>query len=698
VAKLTINQALQQGVDAHKAGHLQEARRLYAAILKVQPKHPDANHNTGLLTVGLGKIELALPFFKTALKANPSNAQFWYSNIVALIKLERLIDAKILLDEAKNKGIKGADFNQLEQKLNDANKAISIKPDYAQAYYNMGNALQRQHKLEEAIEAYKKAIAIKPDYADAYNNMGNALKSQCKPEEAIDAYSKVLSIKPDYADAFYNIGIALKEQNKLEEAIDAYSKALAIKPDDADAYYNMGIALKEQNKLEEAIDAYNKALAIKHNFIEAYYNMGIALQELNKLEEAIEAYNNVLVIKPDYAEVFSNMGNALKDQGKLEEAIEAYKKALAIKPDYADAYNNMGTALQDQGRLEEAIESHNKALAIKPDFASAHHNLSFALLSTGRLQEGLEEYEWRWNITEGVTTKRQFSKPMWDGKETLKGKKVLLWCEQGVGDTINWSSRLSLIESQADHCILECQEKLIPLLTQAFPNFEIKAEDRRQDSQRDDFDFHLPMGSLYKYFISEISENTKPDAFLVPDPVRIKFWRKRLEALGNGPYIGVSWKSANMSPKRLPNYAPLSDWSPIFNISGVTFINLQYIDFFDDITKIKNEYGVTVHNFDDLDHYNNLEDVAALCAALDIVVSTKITVPLISAGVGTITKLANRRQSAWNNILFNPVGPLVDIFEKNTSESWHKLFGAIAEDIKKFSIKPNNSSRSSSSE
>ena len=282
---------------------------------------------------------------------------------------------------------------------------------------------------------------------------------------------------------------------------------------------------------------------------------------------------------------------------------------------------------------------------------------------------------------------------MWDGKETLKGKKVLLWCEQGVGDTINWSSRLPLIASQADHCILECQEKLVPLLTRAFPNFEIKAEDRRQDSQRDDFDFHLPMGSLYKHFISEISENTKPDAFLVPDPVRIKFWRKRLEALGNGPFIGVSWKSANMSPKRLPNYAPISDWSPIFTIPGVTFINLQYTDFLDDLTEIKNEFGVTVHNFDDLDHYNDLEDVAALCAALDIVVSTKITVPLISAGVGTVTKLANWRQSSWNNILLNPVGPLVDIFEKNTLEPWHEVFSAIAEDIMKFSIKSNSNIR-----
>ncbi|MDA9287481.1 tetratricopeptide repeat protein [Amylibacter sp.] len=231
VTKLTINQVLQQAVDAHKSGQLQEAHRLYATILKIQPKHPDANHNTGLLNVGFGKIELALPFFKTALEANPSNVQFWYSHIVVLIKLERLIDAKVLLNQAKGKGIKGADFNQLEQRLNDAIKTLPNGPDYVSAHYNMGIALQKQNKLEEAIEAYNKALAIKPDYAEAHYNMGIALQKQNKLEEAIEACNKALAIKPDYAAAYNNIGFALNDQNKLEEAIEAYNKALDIKPD-----------------------------------------------------------------------------------------------------------------------------------------------------------------------------------------------------------------------------------------------------------------------------------------------------------------------------------------------------------------------------------------------------------------------------------------------------------------------------------
>ena len=139
-----------------------------------------------------------------------------------------------------------------------------------------------------------------------------------------------------------------------------------------------------------------------------------------------------------------------------------------------------------------------------------------------------------------------------------------------------------------------------------------------------------------------------------------------------------------MSPPRLPNYAPISEWSPVLTLPDVTFINLQYKDFADDLTKIQNELGVTVHNFDDLDHYNNLDDVAALSAALDIAVSVSTAVSAIAAGVGTPTKLVAWHQSSWNNLLLAPRGPSVDTFERNTWEPWDEVFNAIAKDIGKY--------------
>ena len=146
------------------------------------------------------------------------------------------------------------------------------------------------------------------------------------------------------------------------------------------------------------------------------------------------------------------------------------------------------------------------------------------------------------------------------------------------------------------------------------------------------------MGSLYKHFIDQIIENDKPDAYLVPDPDRVNYWRERLNSLGKGPYVGISWKSNDMSPGRLLNYAPMLDWTPVLKTPNVTFINLQYKDFEDDLSKVREEVGVRVHNFDDLDQWNNIDDVAALCTAIDIVICNHGTVPLISGGVGTATK------------------------------------------------------------
>ena len=325
------------------------------------------------------------------------------------------------------------------------------------------------------------------------------------------------------------MGVASSQIGLLDDAIIAFQKVISLEPNDAKAHYNIGNTFQKQGKWQEAIDAYNKALLIKPEYAEAYNNMGVALKEQGKLDEAIKAYNKTVLIKSDYADAYYNMGNALNDYGKWDEAIDAYNKSISLKPDYADAYNSMGHTLQEQGKWQESIEACNKALSIKPECAEAHFNLSFALLNSGNLKDGLNEYEWRKIYSKSLSQQRYFLQPLWDGKESLNGKRILLWSEQGIGDTINWSSCLSLVNSQAKHCILECQEKLVPLLKRSFPEVEVKPSNRNLDSKRDDFDFHLPMGSLYKHFINEIEENARADTYLIPDPIRVGFWKKRLK-------------------------------------------------------------------------------------------------------------------------------------------------------------------------
>ena len=542
--------------------------------------------------------------------------------------------------------------------------------------YNQGQFAVVAEQAEVLTKQYPTAVLI-------WNILG-AVRSQIGMfDEAVEAYKTTIALKPDYVEAYSNMGVALRNQGKLDEAIEAYKKAISLRPNDADTYFNLGIVLKDQGRYAEAIEAYKKSISLKPDNAKVYNNLGVVLQAQDKCDEAIQAYDKAILLKSDYAEAFNNKGALLQELGEFDKALGVLDKSITLKPNYPDAYNNIGLNLQSKNKFDEAIDAFNTSISLKPDFADAHKNLSLALLNIGRLKEGLDKYEWRWKTGNFLSKKRSFIQPLWDGKQSLSGKRILLWCEQGIGDTLNWSSCLPLVTSLAKHVIMECQEKLVPLLKRSFPNIEVKPEDRSLDMSRDDFDYHLPMGSLYKHFIDQIIENDKPDAYLVPDPDRVNYWRDRLNSLGKGPYIGISWKSSNMSVERLPNYSSISEWSEILSVPNVTFINLQSKDFEDDLSKVREELGVTVHNFDDLDQWNNIDDVAALCTAIDIVICNHGTVPLISGGVGTATKLANWRQSSWNNILHNPVGPSIDIFERDTLEPWDNVFSYIAEDILK---------------
>jgi tetratricopeptide (TPR) repeat protein len=330
--------------------------------------------------------------------------------------LERLADAKAVLDQAESKGAKGDGFDKLEQRLKETSEgSVASSEIVAQAPPPQPNILDsltldqaislakqksKDGSPDEAKHIYQDILAKFPKNKIAVDGLkrlvggpvGKASKGREPPQAQIQHFINLYSQGqlqqalqeaetlvhqfPQSAILFNIQGAVLKGLRRLDESVAAYNKALAIKPDYAEAYYNMGNALKEQGKVEAAIEAYNKALAVKPDYAEAYNNMGNALKEQGKLEEASEAYNKALAIKPNYAEAYNNIGATLKEQGKLEEAIEAYNKALAIKPNYAEAYNNMGVTLKQQGKLEEAIKAYNKALAIKPDSADAHRYLS----------------------------------------------------------------------------------------------------------------------------------------------------------------------------------------------------------------------------------------------------------------------------------------------------------------------------------
>jgi protein O-GlcNAc transferase len=273
-------------------------------------------------------------------------------------------------NEALLFNISGACFaglRQLDNALKSYDKALTIKPDYAEVHYNLGVTLQELGQLNAAVKSYEQALFIKPDYAIACNNLGLTLQKLGQLNAAVKSYEQALAIKPDYADVHNNRGNALKDLGQLDAAVKSYKQALAINPNYADAYNNLGVTLQELGQQDAAVKSFEKALAIKPDFADAHYNLGNVLKKLNQLDAAVKCFEQALAIKPDYADAHNNLGNALKDLGQLDAAVKCYEKAVAIRPDFAQVHQNHGGAMKRLKRLDKALASFERALVLNPE-------------------------------------------------------------------------------------------------------------------------------------------------------------------------------------------------------------------------------------------------------------------------------------------------------------------------------------------
>ncbi|MDA8883347.1 tetratricopeptide repeat protein [Planktomarina temperata] len=431
MTELTINQALQQGVEAHKAGRVQEADRLYTAILKAQPKHPDANHNMGVLAVGVGKVEKALPFFKTALEANPATAQFWLSYIGALIKLEQLADAKAVLDQAKSKGAKGDGFDKLQQQLKKLNNEYHSDDRLIETLETNHNStlefaikLRETGEFNQAIDLLKDKINRSPDDADMLAVLSHCYLLTDQVEKAKLYLNKAREISSNNASVGWNTArLMLKEQTTLE-ALNVARDTVQRFPDDVEGMGVLGACLRANGETDESLKVLNRTLKLNPNYAEALINRGlIRLSQKNKLEAlddlelahrlkpyikqiwdlvvelkveqqgysgAVMLLKRMIEIEPENEKRLTTLALCYQHSKNFDLAIEAYNKALAINPVNVAAQINLGSAFKEKGKLEEAIEAYKKAIIIKPGSVEAYNNLGITLIEQGNLEEAIE--------------------------------------------------------------------------------------------------------------------------------------------------------------------------------------------------------------------------------------------------------------------------------------------------------------------
>ena len=400
--ELTIEQTLQQGVAAHKAGKLAEAEQLYRAILQSQPKHPDANHNLGVIAVSFNKADLALPLFKTALGVNPKIEQFWVSYIDALVKANQLKGAEQAIKKAKRNG-----FN-----------AKKLKALLSQSKGRTDTKVPSQAQLSSLLEYYQNG---------RFSDAENLAKS-------------LTEIFPKHQFGWKMLGTVLKQTGRVNEALVANQTSVQLVPQDADAHYNLGNTLKELGRLDEAEASFRQATTLEPDYAKAHNNLGIILQKLGRLDEAETRYRQAIAFKPDYADAHYNLGDALKELGRLDEAEASFRQAITLEPDLAHAHSNLGITLEELGRLNEAETSYNQAIAFKPDYAEAHSNLGKILYIRGNEDLALKSIVKASDI-ETHSKDYELMRCVMEVRKFRKGN------EAKIGNTSNKSALTGLISS-----------------------------------------------------------------------------------------------------------------------------------------------------------------------------------------------------------------------------------------------------------
>ena len=572
-----------------------------------------------------------------------------------------------------------------------------------------GQQHHRSGQAGPAEAAYRQILASDPNQPEALHYLGILLHQTGRSQDGLDLLRRSVDLRPKSADFHGNFARALQDCGVPMEAAQHYREALILAPATPERLYNLGNALSAGGALADAAASYRQAIGLEPNFSEAYNNLGTALealgneqQDVGKLEEAIAAYRAAIKIDDQYVDAHNHLGNALmafqrhggnepgnrkpeaSEPGSswLERAEAAYRRALDLEPSMAGAHCNLGNALLEQDRLREALAAYDHAIGLAPDDAGAHWNRSQALLMMGRFAEGWEEYEWRWRLAHYHGQARHVDLPGWDGS-SLDGRAILVWPEQGVGDEVMFANLVPDVAAAAGRCVLECDPRLVPLFARSFPDIEVVP--KRQPSaileEGEGFDFQSPIGGLPRWLRPDRDRFPRHNGYLRADPDRTGICRARYAALGDGPKIGISWRSGNPQVGRQRS-ALLEYWRPVFEQSGPHFVNVQYGDCAADLKEVRERFGVDVHHDESIDALASLDDFAAQIGALDLIISIDNSTVHVAGALGrpVWTLLPAVPNWRWlSNQNTSPWYPSMRLFRQTRTEDWTGVFERVAE-------------------
>lgn len=623
----------------HQSGKLTEAVALYERVLPQNPENGQLLFLIGTACQQLGRSAPAADFLRQSIEHLPENpaAHNNYGNALralghfgdAIGKYDKAIGLKPDYVEAYcNRALACRDLGRIESALASFEQALALRPDHVEALSGRGAALNELGRHEEALRSCDDAIALCAGHAAAHFNRGNVLIDLGRPELALASYDRAISCRPDYAEAFSNRALVLRDCGRLEDALASCNEAIAIRPDYADAYFHRGIVLRELNFSEAATASFNEALRLDPSHARAYCERGNSLYRQGRAEEALSDYERAVTLKSDYAEAYSNRGNALKSLGLFEQALSSFGAAISISANsvstLASAYCNRGNVFHDLLRDDEALADYEKSIELNPQYAEAHWNKALTLLRAGCFVPGWALYEWRMKRKRARAIYSTYGEMPWRGLECVRGKRLLVYGEQGLGDVIQFSRYLPRVAALGAKVLFSVRPALVPLLETLSGEVSVL----RSDIPMPEFDAHCPLMSLPFVFGTNSETIPREVPYLRSDPAKAAAWERRL-----GPRerlrVGLAWSGSASHENDRHRSIPLD------RLSSLAALPFEF-------HSLQNEYRAGdfpapgVHAFvrrhDDV--LKDFSDTAALVEAMDLVISVDTSVAHLAGALG----------------------------------------------------------------
>ena len=502
--------------------------------------------------------------------------------------------------------------------------------------------------------------------------------------DAKKSFNKILKKFPTNVDILNVLASIELKQNQRDNALSYLKKSLLINPNQPMMLFNIAVCQIEEKNFLDSLESINKAIKILPNTSNFYFTKAKAFFGLEDFKSAEENYLKTIELDDKFELAYLNLAHLYNIKTDFDSAIEVLQKLIKLNPSFVEAHYNLAISFDNKKKFDKAIYHYEKVINFDNSNLKAHYNLSILLLYTGSFEKGWREFEYRWNEIAKPDFTNLIPEYINLNKNKNKNKNLLIWGEQGIGDQILYSSMIQDLYFEGDLTIA-LDKRLIKIYENSFE--KIQFIDLKNIENINNYDEQLAIGSLGK-FLRKTRESFKNQkkSFLKSNQQRTKYYRDALNK-ENKIICGVAWKSKNNVIGHFKSI-DLELLLPIFETFPFKFVDLQYGETISERDSLENKYKIKIHNFDELDKFNDLDGLFSLIDACDLIVTSSNVTAHIAGALGkkTFLFIPYSFGAAWYWHDDNFIGwyPSVRIFRQTIQGCWDQPIQNICEEIKNF--------------